>query len=324
MVDSHEEAVSDYSFSRLIREASVPSCAKAGVAHVADGKGANLLKRTIIITALTIAGQLPAHAKDWPTTGGWDIGETDNGCGMSMEYEGEGDTRVIFLKRTDGGAGMAVDNYGWSAKPDQKYELTFWLDREAYTGPAMGTASSGRKGFVATFGADFARDFARASSFRIYLGDTLVDHLSLDGTAAALAVVDRCVAGVARRLAAEAREKAKLAHIPKDPFASAPVTPGAAQNASPRGASRSWVTDDDYPPAALRSGAAGTVGYRLDIGADGRVTNCTVTASSGNSLLDDATCSLIKRRARFEPARDDAGNVVAATFSDRFTWRIPQ
>ena len=104
----------------------------------------------------------------------------------------------------------------------------------------------------------------------------------------------------------------------------APPPPPAAppQSATPRGRPQSWVTNDDYPPRALRSEEEGTTGVRLSIGTDGRVTGCDVTSSSGSSELDDATCRLLTRRARFEPAKQN-GQPVTGTWSTRFTWDIP-
>lgn len=86
----------------------------------------------------------------------------------------------------------------------------------------------------------------------------------------------------------------------------------------------SWVTNDDYPAAALRAEQAGTTSFRLDVDAGGRVTNCTVTGSSGSALLDNTACSLLKRRARFGPAEDSNGNKIPATYSNRFRWEIPK
>ncbi|MBX3594657.1 TonB family protein [Sphingomonas sp.] len=103
-----------------------------------------------------------------------------------------------------------------------------------------------------------------------------------------------------------------------------PAPPKVAKPLTPRGSPGSWVTDDDYPPAALRSGDQGTLSFRLEVGPDGRVTDCRVTSSSGSSLLDSTACRLLQRRARFNPAEDANGNKIAAPFSSRFTWRIPQ
>ena len=84
-----------------------------------------------------------------------------------------------------------------------------------------------------------------------------------------------------------------------------------------------WVTTDDYPSSALREEAQGTTGTSLSIGANGRVTNCSVTSSSGNSALDAAACRYLTQRARFEPALDREGNPTTGTFSKRVVWRLP-
>lgn len=103
-----------------------------------------------------------------------------------------------------------------------------------------------------------------------------------------------------------------------------PAPPRVAKALQARGNPGSWATDADYPPSALRAEEQGVTGFRLQVGPDGRVTDCTVTSSSGSSTLDDATCRLVTRRARFTPAEDASGNKIAAPYSNRITWRIPQ
>ncbi len=83
-----------------------------------------------------------------------------------------------------------------------------------------------------------------------------------------------------------------------------------------------WVTNDDYPPAAQREGRGGTTAFKLQIAANGRVSDCTVTESSGHSDLDNATCRLITARARFTPGRDEQGNAIGGSFSSRVRWQI--
>jgi protein TonB len=82
------------------------------------------------------------------------------------------------------------------------------------------------------------------------------------------------------------------------------------------------VTNDDYPPSAQRDGVEGTTGFALQIGPDGKVQSCSITASSGSSVLDDTACRLLQRRARFNPAKDAGGQPMAATFRSRFKWQI--
>jgi TonB family protein len=79
----------------------------------------------------------------------------------------------------------------------------------------------------------------------------------------------------------------------------------------------------DYPVAASMRAETGSVGFTLDVGADGRVGGCRVTASSGSEALDTATCRILAERAQFTPARDAAGNAVTDQFSSRIVWTLP-
>jgi protein TonB len=100
--------------------------------------------------------------------------------------------------------------------------------------------------------------------------------------------------------------------------------PSQAVGPSPKGRRAEWITTDDYPGSAQRAGEEGTTGIRVQIDAEGRVQSCTVTQSSGSSTLDDATCRLYQRRARFNPAKDTAGNKIATSYNDRVRWQMPR
>jgi protein TonB len=102
-----------------------------------------------------------------------------------------------------------------------------------------------------------------------------------------------------------------------------PAPKGATSAVQPRGNPGSWATDADYPQRALREERAGTTGFRVTVGPDGRVVDCTVTSSSGSPDLDDATCKNVTRRARFKPAMEN-GVAVASSYSNRIRWVIPE
>lgn len=103
-----------------------------------------------------------------------------------------------------------------------------------------------------------------------------------------------------------------------------PAPPAVAVRLSPRGSPQSWVTNDDYPPSAQRDGVEGSTGVNVQVGPDGRVTTCSVTSSSGSTILDDTACRLVTRRARFNPAKDAGGTAIASSWSGRFRWQIQQ
>jgi TonB family protein len=83
-------------------------------------------------------------------------------------------------------------------------------------------------------------------------------------------------------------------------------------------------SDGDYPAEALRNGEQGIVSFELAVGVDGQVTGCTITNSSGSSLLDSTTCSILVRRARFKPATDASGKPLPDTFTGKIVWRLPE
>ena len=95
------------------------------------------------------------------------------------------------------------------------------------------------------------------------------------------------------------------------------------KKAVPKGSPANWATTNDYPTRALREERAGTTGFRVSVGPDGRVTSCSVTSSSGSPDLDEATCSNVTRRARFAPATDGEGNPTTDSYSNRIRWVIP-
>jgi len=104
-----------------------------------------------------------------------------------------------------------------------------------------------------------------------------------------------------------------------------PPPPRKTQSAqSAKGDLRTLFSTDDYPASALSAGAGGTAQATLSIGPDGRVTGCTLTRSTGNSALDSATCNILRRRAKFSPARDSNGNPTTDTIrTPPITWVVP-
>lgn len=102
---------------------------------------------------------------------------------------------------------------------------------------------------------------------------------------------------------------------PAPPAPPAPVAPPAppaprpvAVRGGPKGNPANWFTDDDYPADAKRANAQGRVSVMLSIDTGGRVADCRVTGSSGNSSLDNQTCNLARRRGRFNIQKDAEGN----------------
>ena len=103
-----------------------------------------------------------------------------------------------------------------------------------------------------------------------------------------------------------------------------PPPPRKVQSAtSAKGDLRTLFSADDYPASAQSAGAEGTAQAQLTIGPDGRVVGCNLTRSTGNSSLDSATCNILRRRAKFTPARDSNGQATTDTVTTPpIVWRL--
>jgi protein TonB len=110
---------------------------------------------------------------------------------------------------------------------------------------------------------------------------------------------------------------------PAPPAPPPPPPPRVSQAARAQGSLPGLFSTDDYPQAALRNEEQGTTAVSLTIGPNGRVSGCNVTSSSGSRSLDDTTCRILRSRARFTPAKDQAGNPISDTSSARISWELP-
>jgi len=99
-----------------------------------------------------------------------------------------------------------------------------------------------------------------------------------------------------------------------------PRKPGQ-QVPRPKGNPEGWISADDLP--ADLEGKPGDVNYVLTIGPGGKVEHCLISRSSGLASLDDLSCVLLRRRGRFRPALDEAGQPTTGFFSGQAVWRSP-
>ena len=93
--------------------------------------------------------------------------------------------------------------------------------------------------------------------------------------------------------------------------------------AAPRNDPAGWVSNSDYRSDWARRDWTGRASFKLAISAEGRVTGCTITSSTGHDALDTATCALVAKRARFDPARGKDGEPVGGSYAGTIVWQIP-
>jgi TonB family protein len=84
-----------------------------------------------------------------------------------------------------------------------------------------------------------------------------------------------------------------------------------------------WFSSADYPEEAAWKGTEGTVRFEVDVDASGTPTQCRIIRSSGSSILDEATCKIVKAKGRFQPATGADGQPVSGAFTSSTAWRNP-
>ncbi len=249
---------------------------------------------------------------------GWLISRRGESCSMTSSYENGAflnasmyvhDTKMYFI----------VGDDSWdSIQRDDEFRIDVQIDNYDsgwYVNSARGTRVGDAGAISFNFSQpDFIGEFMVGSTMTISRNQLSVISLSLSGTRAAVGRMADCIRSI--------RQSEDF-----DPFAdrnaSASPSTRSPNSPTPRGNPGSWVTTNDYPSSALRERAEGRVSFKLTITESGLISNCEITESSGHARLDETTCRLLRRRARFSPALDRSGNPTAGEYSSFVDWAIP-
>lgn len=101
----------------------------------------------------------------------------------------------------------------------------------------------------------------------------------------------------------------------------APQNPAVAQPARQRAGS---IAETDYPLAAIQGEEQGTATLDISVSASGQVIGCQIVESSRSAVLDATSCSLVRQRFKYHPARDAAGRPVRSNVRRRIAWNLPK
>lgn len=252
---------------------------------------------------------LVAGQASWPDAGGWQIGQFEERCLTSLDFEGEGSTELNVSIELDGSSVIIIDNLNWTTVEGRHYpDVRIVVDNTSYSGAgAKGSLTGGyRHGLSMVMPSSFLDDFARSSSFKVFNGEQLVDSLNLDGSAAATGSLRRCINVVRREHAAAERERQRLAHIPKNPFADAPPSPLAGPATGVQWARQPQVLADDFPARALEREISGSAAVSCRSRADGSVVNCRVTSETPAGMGFGRAAIRVVQRAQLSPKSVDA------------------
>jgi hypothetical protein len=179
---------------------------------------------TAIAACLAVLVTAPAEAREWPGEGAWTIDEDEGACSMGRTYGDDGDTLLVLRWDADNRSVLITMNENWSAKDGQSYDISFVADGKRHGATdAIGVEVRGKAGFMTHVDKSFLRDFISANRLSIFLGQTLVDELSLADTPGAIKILLDCVDSLpAARSSSRPSGGGRSATIPTDPFADRP------------------------------------------------------------------------------------------------------
>jgi len=272
------------------------------------------------LTAIALHVAASQASDQTRVVGGWLFLPSATRCGIAGTYGAEKERRLIAFVTDEAPEtlGLSISSRDWSVVVDADYDATFYFDGAPVHAKAVGVANSGgaSRGLLTTFNIAAIDALASAEELSVYAGSKLIGEVPLPGSATVIREMRKCIAALPSVVGARAREVDAARRRKRDPFSEiAPAPPAIA-------ARESWITQDDYPPSALRAHEEGVVRYSYRINPQGRVEGCTVTRSSGSKALDQATCSALTRRGRFTPGLDSTS--PDALHEGSMTWALPE
>lgn len=86
---------------------------------------------------------------------------------------------------------------------------------------------------------------------------------------------------------------------------------------------RSWFGPRDMPTSVMVAGTGrSVVSIRVLVRPDGNIGGCTVETGSRVPILNSLSCSLVVRRAKFDPARWSDGSPVFGVYRTAVSWIV--
>jgi TonB family protein len=253
-----------------------------------------------IASGMALAGQIEAPLPE-PPVGSWRFTPSLGSCDAVTGIANGAEVRIRYRPARDE-VRLSVWDPAWrSIDGGRRYRVTLrFSPATSFSAPdAIGGRVGGpepKRGIaIHDRGTDLIRHLeASDGNLEVLIGASRLGHYPLPGPRDAAARLRRCA------------EEALSAGD------SAPASMA------------SYFGANDYPRIALRNAQQGTVGFAIAIGTDGSITDCQVTSSSGSISLDEATCRIIRQRARYRPPRDAQGNPTTATDDGTVTWTLPR
>ncbi|MDF7774648.1 energy transducer TonB [Sphingomonas sp. AOB5] len=266
-----------------------------------------------ILAVTCCVAALPAAAQEieWSRYGSPDLPivyRDATGCLQKYTSSLEPGVDTVIREDVTGLVTMSAYAGKWQFPENASHEVrlipSFYSASEGLVMPAQARSlrdARGRSGLSVSLPYAQLRDAYRGANIALHLGADEKPLVTFDAPASG-SLRHRCAVELSR----------------VDPGSGKPVATKAIADMD-----RPVVTNDDYPPAALRAEQQGITTMSFTISAKGLISNCAIIGTSGSALLDNTACSILSARARFKPALDADGNPTEETRTLRFEWRLP-
>jgi TonB family protein len=259
-----------------------------------------------MLTALLLYAASVQQPTPLPPAGGWVVDFADNSCLVFRDYRSD-TGKVTFGLRLmpnapfaeatlvvpeDGSATAGTVTVGMNTMADVPWPYK------------SGPASDGRRLIRFDITPYQAKAMSNAREISFTRGGKRI-AIAAQAMAKAMSAASACQDDLLRSWGADPAQEAKISWRP------AIVAPERD------------MSDSDYPTAALREGAEGDTLFRLNLDRTGRIADCRIVASAGNSDLDTRACTLMRERGSLPPARLADGSAAPTVIVGRFAWRLP-
>lgn len=260
----------------------------------------------IVIFALMFVAPAGADLPAPRATGPWTINGGDNRCFATRNFNINGDDVALGLEPSPTGSGTSFFLL-------KKHALKTLDVQEAKVGIGAGVPTTARWVGAPVPG---VRDFSKytlsldRNEYRELIRTGLLSIDGKDGRAryalSGLASVDRKLSECGVLLLASwglsERDQQRIAQFPK--------------------VSTSGLRDKDYPDRAVERGAVGSTELLLTISPEGVPIDCRPIRATGHKDLDQKTCEVLRKKGRFTPAVDRAGQPMQSPIVFSVAWRV--
>jgi TonB family protein len=276
-----------------------------------------MIGRVILCAAAVMSSTANAQAAPKQPTGRWAVKAIGNECLLTNSYGTASDPLFLSFSKAPMSSGfeMIILRKGKNADPAhgnalislngaQRIEAIYSAVLLAVN-PSTGLKTRTlRRIWIGASDADLEAG-ANVSRIRVEARGETGGEFALPEFGRASEELEACAVGLGVRWGFSAEEQGRLA---KRAHAVQPL--------------QSYFSASDYPPEALRAGAMGSVRVKVIVNPAGLPSDCDVVGSSRNKDLDAATCDVIMKRARYEPAVDIDGRAVRAIDVTTVIWML--